>query len=80
MNKEDLVIDVGMSAYDKFMRIKFMYKTSDIKMGYENVKRGVYILHVPTGEYSYSIDEDSQVKNKEKALKELETQLIGVIL
>lgn len=75
INKKDLNIDVGIVAYKRLMGINFTNKVTDIKLGNLNVKTGVSILHIPTGKYAYCISEGSQIKNKEKALNDLENQL-----
>lgn len=78
INQKDLKIEVGIKAYEEFTGEKINYKHIQVYPEQEKYRFGVFILHLPTGETTYSNVERSQIKNRDKALKELEEKIKGL--
>lgn len=77
IDPKDIRIDVGIKAYELFTGEKINYKHIQVYPDKEEYRFGVYIYHVPTGKKIYCNTERSQIKNRDKALKDLEDQIIN---
>ena len=75
ISPEELEICVGEKAYEKFTGVK-TEGLGGMHLYPNKYTSGVCVKHIPTGEMAYCNSENSQIKNRDKVIKQL-TELIG---